>query len=130
MKCRYIAVLCAVLSLASCSGKNRQAPLLSSDTAPGKKAHTWYCFDGGAIKAIDDVRRAPMQAEKPWTEAVRISSASSAIGDGNETPAAYALVNRLGMIVFTGSTFRLYTDPAVFADRTAGNLVFQNDTPI
>ena len=130
MKCRYIAVLCALLSLASCRGKNRQTALSSSDTAPGKKAHTWYCFDGGAIKEIDDVKRAPMQAEKPWTEAVRISSASSALGDGNETPAAYALVNRLGMIVFTGSTFRLYTDAAVFADRTAGNLVFQNDTPI
>ena len=130
MKCRYIAVLCALIALTSCRGKHRQAALPLSDTASGKKAHTWYCFDGGAVKEIDDVRRAPMQAEKPWTEAVRISSASSALGNGNEAPSAYAVVNRLGMIVFTGSAFRLYTDAAVFADRTAGNLVFQNDTPI
>ena len=130
MKCKNIAVLCALIALASCRGKHRQAALPLSDTASGKKAHTWYCFDGGAVKEIDDVRRTPMQAEKPWTEAVRISSASSALGNGNEAPSAYAVVNRLGMIVFTGSTFRLYTDAAVFADRTAGNLVFQNDTPI
>ena len=130
MKCRYIAVLCVLLSLASCRGKNREAARALSDAASGKKAHTWYCFDGGAIKAIDDVRRAPMQAQKPWTEAVRISSASSSLGGGTEAPAAYAVVNRLGMLVFTGDTFRLYTDAAVFSDRTAGNLVFQNDTPI
>jgi len=131
MKCRYIAVLYAILiAFASCRGKNRQTVLPLSDAASGKKAHAWYCFDGTAVKEIDDIRLAPMQAEKPWTEAVRISAVSSALGNGNETPSAYAVVNRLGMIVFTGSTFRLYTDAAVFADRTAGNIVFQNDTPI
>lgn len=130
MKCRYLAVVCAVLSLASCREKNRQTALSSSDIVSGEKAHAWYCFDGGAVKEIDDVRNAPMQAEKPWTEAVRISSASSALGDGNKTPCAYAVVNRLGMLVFSGSSFRLYTDSAVFADETAGNLVFQNDMPI
>ncbi|MBP3708897.1 MAG: hypothetical protein J6I73_00595 [Treponema sp.] len=131
MKCRSFAALCAILACVSCSKKTARQARAPLDVAPlEKNTHTWYCFADGAIKEIDAPQHAPLQPEKPWTEAVRISSASSALGDGAAAPNAYALVNRVGVLVFSGSSFRLYADAEIFANRTAGNLVFQNDTPV
>lgn len=131
MKCRSFAALCAILACVACSKKTaRQARALPDAVPLEKNTHTWYCFSDGAIMEVDVPQHAPLQPENPWTEAVRISSASSSLGNGTAAPNAYALVNRIGVLVFSGNSFHLYADAEIFANRTVGNLVFQNDTPV
>lgn len=129
MKHRYFAALLPVLILFSCS---RTKPLNEKqpDVLPAADDHTWYSFSNGSFMKTSTPQDAPLQPERPWTEAVRISSASCAAGDGSRIPAAYALVNRTGILVFNGSEIQLYKDAALFGSRSADNLVFQNDTPL
>jgi hypothetical protein len=129
MKHRYFAAVLLLFILFSCS-KTKQTGSESPDLPPAAADHTWYCFNGGLIVKTSAPQDAPALPETPWTEAVRISSASCAAGDGNTTPAAYAIVNRLGVLVFTGDKMQLYADPNLFSDRSADNIIFQNDTPL
>jgi hypothetical protein len=129
MKHRYFAAFLPVLILFSCS---RTKPLNEESSAvlPAVNDHTWYSFSNGSFTETSAPQDAPLQPERPWTEAVRISSASCAAGDGSQTPAAYALVNRTGILVFNGDKMQLYKDAELFGSRSADNLVFQKDTPL
>jgi hypothetical protein len=129
MKHRYFSAVLPLLILFSCS-KTKQLDTEPSDVLLTAADHAWYSFSNGAIVNIAGPGDAPVQAEKPWTEAVRISSASCAAGNGSIMPAAYAIVNRTGMLVFNGDKMHLYADTDLFADRSADNIVFQNDTPL
>jgi len=129
MKIRYFAAVVPLFILVSCSKTKQPVSAGSGDTVTAAD-HVWYCFSDGAVKKTSAPQDAPVQPEKPWTEAVRISSASSAAGNGSDMPAAYAVVNRAGILVFKGSSIDLYTDAVLFADRSADNIVFQNDTPL
>lgn len=129
MKHRYFAAVLPLFILFSCS-KAKQPNIESPDVPITAADHAWYCFSDGALVKINAPQDAPLQPEKPWTEAVRISSASSAAGDGSTIPAAYALVNRTGVLVFNGDKIHLYADTDLFADRSADNIVFQNDIPL
>ncbi|MCK9170721.1 MAG: hypothetical protein M0P01_09930 [Treponema sp.] len=129
MKHRYFAAVLPLFVLFSCS-KTKQLSNTSPDVLSSETDHTWYCFNGGSIEKTTAPQDAPMQPETPWTEAVRISSASCAAGDGSTIPAAYAIVNRAGVIVFNDNKMQLYTDADLFADRSADSIVFQNDTPL
>jgi len=95
-----------------------------------KGNHTWYYFTNGSYKQIDKLIHVPAQQNIPWTEAVRISSANNLadIGDGNNK--AFAVVNRLGILSFNNDKITISTDISLFNDRTAGNLVFLNNTPL
>jgi hypothetical protein len=95
-----------------------------------KTDHTWYYFTQDGFAQIDNPRNVPLTGSFPYTEAVRISSANNGMASANGTVKAYALANRLGVICFEDDKISLAKDVNVFADRTAGNLVFIDGTPL
>lgn len=94
-----------------------------------KTNHAWYYFTNNSFKQIDKPQNSPLQGQKPWTEAIRISSANNS-AESQDLTTAYAVVNRLGILKFDGDMIELSPDVALFTNRTAGNLVFLNNTPI
>ncbi|MCR5253034.1 MAG: hypothetical protein K6C98_04875 [Treponema sp.] len=103
-----------------------QIPQISLNSKNG--SHNWYYFTRTDYKAIDKIQNVPYTPLTPWTEAVRISSANCATTAGENK--AFAVVNRLGIISFNGEEKQLSKDENIFTDRTAGNLIFLNETPI
>ena len=96
-----------------------------------KTDHTWYYFTQDGFSQTDKPSDSPFAGALPYTEAVRISSANNAVNAGSDNAnKAFALVNRLGVLCFDGTELSLAKDISVFAERTASNLVFVNDTPV
>ena len=95
-----------------------------------KTDHTWYYFTQDGFAQIDNPRNAPFAGSFPYTEAVRISSANNGAALPDGTVKAYALANRLGVICFEDDKISVAKDVNVFANRTAGNLVFIDGTPL
>ena len=124
----FVAIF-AIFTIFACK-KTKSIDEKKLSEFPQKETHSWYSFSNGEIKSIASPEAAPLQMQKPWTEAVRISSFASALGNGKTAPNAYALVNRTGIIKFSENEFSLYKDDSVFANRSAGNLFFENDVPV
>ena len=95
-----------------------------------KPSHTWYYFTYDNFAEIDKPQNAPKKESIPWTESVRISSAGTTFSPSDDKSDSFAIVNRLGILCFTGDDIYLAADKNIFSDRTAGNLVFFNDTPV
>ncbi len=91
--------------------------------------HTWYCFTDQTFKQVSKPQNADMLPQLPWTEAVRISSANSVNSEDGGDARSFAIVNRLGVLCFENEKISIGKDISLFADRTAGNLVFLNNTP-
>lgn len=92
---------------------------------------SWYAFSGGSFQKISRLSDAPAVPAKPWTEAVRISSMATAYSDDEgSVPKGYAVVNRLGVLVFDGDNANLFSDTALFSGKSARNLVFYENTPL
>lgn len=98
--------------------------------------HKWFCLSKNSIQPIDLPQNAPQVLEKPWTEALRISCMAqspdndSIAASREATPKVYALVNRLGILVFTDDSCSVFEDEKFFEGRSADKLVFMNETPI
>ena len=97
-----------------------------------KKSHKWYYLSQDGFNEVDLPQHAPQVMEQPWTEAVRIASAASLPADFAEGAAyqAYALVNRLGLLAFSGEDIKLFTDSSYFSSLTADSLVFSDGQPV
>lgn len=124
-------VISSVLTLFGC--KKNEIPASNipvSSAVEIKRNHNWYYFSNNGYKQIDKIANIPLQISVPWTEAVRISSANNTIDEEGTTCKAFAVVNRSGILTFEGDKINLSTDINMFSDRTAGNLVFLNNTPI
>lgn len=121
----------AILMLSGCKKNEPAAPVIPVTSAVEiKRNHNWYYFANNGYKQIDKLANVPYQMSLPWTEAVRISSANNTTDTEGFTCKAYAVVNRSGIITFKGEKISLSTDINLFSERTAGNLVFLNNTPI
>ena len=73
------------LSLYSC--KKQDNTIQTNNTISveiTKKNHTWYYFNNYTFQHIEKPQLVPAQAEKPWTEAIRISSANNAAEGDSE----------------------------------------------
>ena len=120
-----------VLPLTSCSRskKNRRA---LPELTPAQKNHVWYYFTDTSFSTIDLPQHAPEALEKPWTEAVRISSAGSVPSlDGASYPyQAYALVNHAGILALKKDGMEFFSDASIFAGETADSLVFSKSVPV
>ena len=101
-------------------------PQISMQSSNG--SHAWYYFTRDGFKQISKVQNVPETPFIPWTEAIRISSANCATTEGENK--AFAVINRLGILSFNGEDKQLSKDENIFTDRTAGNLIFLNETPI
>lgn len=88
------------------------------------KAHQWYYFTHRGFYPVVLPQEAPEVAEKPWTEAVRISAAGNNISDN------CALVNRLGILDFTSGRPELFRDVMLFDNVTADTLIFTKGGPV
>lgn len=89
-----------------------------------KSHHKWFYFTNTGYEQTDKIQNVPQVLFEPWTEAKRISSANCV------SNTAFGIVNRLGVICFENEYFYLSKDENLFSNRTAGNLVFLNETPI
>ena len=95
-----------------------------------KGDHSWYYFTQDGFAQTDNPKNVSLSKAQPYTEAVRIACANNAATTTGDSQKAYALVNRLGVLCFEGKNISIAKDISVFQDRTAGNLVFMNDTPV
>lgn len=116
----FIVQIVATLGLFSCGDPNRAKP----QEITKLKAHQWYYFNHRGFYPVDLPQKAPEVAEKPWTEAVRISAAGNNVSDN------CALVNRLGILDFTSGQPELFRDVMLFDDVTANTLIFTQGGPV
>ena len=125
-------VALVVLCLGGCKKKTQnQSDKVEILDIKSKGNHTWYYFTQDGFAKVDSLKDVPLAKSQPYTEAVRISSANNAASAGSEFGnKAYALVNRLGVLCFKDDDISIAKDISVFSNRTAGNLVFMNDTPV
>lgn len=124
-----LLILLLITNITGCKKNKKNAGADISNPVEIKENHSWYYFANNSLKKIDKLLNVPMQPQIPWTEAIRISSINNA-ADSSDITKAFAVVNRLGIICFEKETINLGTDVNIFNDRTAGNLVFINNTPV
>lgn len=126
---RILAGVSLLFCLSSC-GKKQEAPIVTTEPVIKPQNHTWYFFTGDSYEKISKPQLAPFKPQTPWTEAVRISSTGTAADSDEMINKAYAVVNRVGILCFENDKITLSKDTNLFTNRTAGNLVFLNNTPI
>lgn len=132
-KIGFIFITVLSLFFISCKKKSSESIPASIPNVEVKKSnHTWYYFTDSNYVAVDKPQNAPAGPEIPWTEALRISSAAINEADvtGGSGPDAFAVVNRLGILSFEDDKIILSKDVNLFTERTAGNLVFLDRTPV
>ncbi|MCR4742904.1 MAG: hypothetical protein K5866_08575 [Treponema sp.] len=126
-------VFLACLGFASCK-KDKIQSNQEIEVAPEIKLtqsnHTWYYFTDDGYFKTDKPQNSPYRLQAPWTEVTRISSSGTAAEDQNLVNKGFAVVNRLGILCFENDRIVLARDNNLFSNRTAGNLVFLNNTPI
>lgn len=121
----------AGLILLACSCQKKEEIIIQTEEPPVKtQNHTWYYFTGNSYEKISKPQLAPFKPQTPWTEVTRISSAGTAADSDEIINKAYAVVNRIGILCFENDKIFLAKDENLFSNRTAGNLVFLNNTPI
>ena len=129
----FITISLAVL-FCSCKKKSKSASEKEPqilNVSEQSSDHVWYYFTQDGFAQIDLPQNAPYSGQAPYTEAVRISCANNAVNsDSDQGNKAFALVNRLGVLCFENDKLSLAKDVSIFSDRTAGNLVFINDTAV
>ena len=127
----FITASIASVLLCGCSKKTPQVPVQNAISVEITKTnHAWYYFSNTGYHLTDRPANSPIVMPRPWTESMRISSANNAAESHGEVSKAFAVVNRLGILSFENEYITLSPDINLFADRTAGNLVFSHNTPI
>ena len=130
-KTAFFIVISSASLLFCCCKKQTKLPVQNAISVEITKSnHAWYYFTNTNYNLIDRPQNAPAQAEKPWTESIRISSANNEACTQNSDSKAFAVVNRLGILSFNDEEISLSSDTNLFTDRTAGNLVFLNNVPV
>ena len=130
-KTAFFIVISSASLLFCCCKKQTKLPVQNAISVEITKSnHAWYYFSNTNYNLIDRPQNAPAQAEKPWTESIRISSANNEACTQNSDSKAFAVVNRLGILSFNDEEISLSSDTNLFTDRTAGNLVFLNNVPV
>jgi hypothetical protein len=126
-----LLISAASLFICSCKKKQVQLPVQNAISVEITKSnHAWYYFSNTNYHIVDRPQNTPAQAQKPWTETIRISSANNEAYTQSSNANAFAVVNRLGVLSFNDENISLSPDTSLFSDRTAGNLVFVNNTPV
>lgn len=133
MKNRIIGILLIAGSLLFSCGKKPE-PEQASPVEKIITTHSWYYIDANGFEKTSNPQSAPLSIKKPWTESIRISGIGQTslidTKDNSTVPDAYALVNHLGIICFSGSEAKIYSDRLLFKDFTADGIVFMNGNPV
>lgn len=122
-----IILVLTLFMLASCKKDDTNVP----EELPTVKTHTWYAFTDSGFEAVDLPQKSPSVVVRPWTEAVRISSAACA-PSASAPPRflAYALVNKRGLLCFSPEGIEFYTDSSIFENESADSLLFVDGKPL
>lgn len=129
---KVLLLLCAA-TFVSCSRKSQNLAdsLGIKEMAGSEKTHQWFSFTKNSLVQVERPEKALPAEQRPWTEAVRISSmASIPFLNNNSSIPAFAIVNRLGVLALTSGGAKLYDDASVFSGDTAESIVFNGNTPI
>ncbi len=133
---RTIGVLffiwCCITFFSACKAKAKTSYPLGKDLPElqaKQKNHTWYAFTENSIMQVDLPQKAPEVFEKPWTEAIRVSSCASSPSTAGSLYAC-ALVNRLGLLVLEPSSIKLYQEASIFNGVTVDSIVYSSGTPV
>lgn len=88
--------------------------------------HEWFYFSKDGFSKIDLPQNAPKTVQKPWTEAVRISSAVT--GDN----AGFFTVNKKGLLILENGAElpELKTDSRFFQAGTVGKVFLDGENPV
>lgn len=134
---RKFTLICTLtlfsLLFTGCGKKKNESTPVTPDTPTvniKNSNHTWYCFSVDSLVEIEKPQNAPYLPMTPWTEAIRVSSANNCAQSEGGNCKAFAIVNRIGVLSFDNDNVVLSPDVSLFTDRTCGNLVFLNDTPV
>ncbi len=124
-----------ILGLSSCGKKTVANELPLQTETKTIKSHKWFYFSESGLESIDLPQNAPAVSEKPWTEAIRVSSAASVIPSKERIQShspyqAFALLNRKGILCINEDKAQLYTEDSFFARETADQMVFSNGHPV
>lgn len=114
----------------SCKKENQNNETINIQIENKQKNHEWFYFTKDDFLPTDLPQNSQRSILIPWTEAIRISSANQSSFNNVNFNKAFAIVNRLGILCFENEKITLSKDSNIFDDRTAGNLVFLNETPI
>ncbi len=121
------------ISLLSTSCRKKEKILSANDNSiieTKGKTHFWYYFTTGGFEKTDLPQNAPALAPIPWTESIRIcASGVSTDMNNQQTPLSYALVNRLGLLVFDEGEPVIHSDRNLFTESTMGTFVMQDNNP-
>ncbi len=119
----FISLVPAVLFFFSCGQKNVQEEEVI-EIEHYAKDHRWYYFTSDGFEAVSLPQKSGISSLKPWTETLRISDANTSLDSQG-----FMVVNRLGILLFSGKGEPvLIRDKNLFADSTAGGLVFSDNT--
>lgn len=134
---RKFTLICTIIIFtvlfSGCKKKESKTAEIPQDTPTvdlNNEVHSWYYFGKDNFIKIDKPQNASYLPLIPWTEAVRISSANNCSGSDGLSNKAYGIVNRLGVLSFNDGQVELSKDISLFSDRTCGNIVFLNDSPV
>ena len=125
-----LAIFLILLSSCAKKEKGTDTQITINPLEVKNQNHTWYYFTDQTFKEIDKIQHVPFKKQLPWTESIRISSANIADDPNAALSKAYAVVNRMGILFFEDDKISISLDKSIFDDRTAGNLIFLNNTPI
>lgn len=123
----------ALFSFFSCNKRPDTTPTLQVEVST--RNHEWNYFTKDGFYPINLPQNAPLVLSKPWTESIRIAeSVSSPIVSENTSgkaleEEAFAAVNHLGILKFSGKDIFLFPD-TLFKDKTVSSLFFINSTPV
>ncbi len=128
----FVESVILILLFTSCK-KNQSVNVVNQDEIAivdvTPKSHEWFYLNENGYFKTDKVVNIPSVIKKPWTEAIRVSSSNIKNGLNNESEKGFAVVNRLGIIVFNDKDILLGRDVNLFSNRTAQNLAFYNQIP-
>lgn len=129
-----LLTICLSCFFVSCGNKkqkdNGAETQITEKINLSNKPHQWFAFSQNDFYPVSLPQNASAVPIKPWTEAIRISDSSGSSSEDGKIQNGYLLVNRIGILSVNGDQVDLCKDTTLFSERTAGNLVFLNGTPI
>lgn len=129
MKKIFLLLLSISFFIISCKKSSSNKSAVLEPELEQVKSHVWYSFTDTGFKKIDLPQNADAVLERPWTEAVRISSAGCVPG-GSSGFSAFAVVNKKGLLAFGDDSMELFCDSSLFDIESADGLVFSSGMPV
>lgn len=133
LHCIFFSLLFINCFFISCSKNNdyefkSERDIESIGFGKSGEHYKWYYFSKNGFESVNRPDFAPVSSKGAWTETIRISGANN--DENVKNPTGYAIVNRLGMLMFNGDKVTLSNDIVSFTEHSAENLIFEENVPL